>query len=430
MVMFKLCVATIIFFVELFAYTSAAYQGKFENFQEAVKKESVEDKISKYLKKGSEVSDHFLVTENQLFMFATKIDKLNKNPEFVLRFGSRQAPKFFVKKSLHGLRVAIDPGHLGGRMAFIEERFVDMSLPDNTRIQFDEGTLATVTAKILKQYLIAVGAEVLLTRDEPGKSVYTLSFDAWCAKSFAITSDRDWLDPKKQQVAIDYLKNHSPSFMLFKSEAPEKRLTSIIRAQDASAKVVPLKKALFRLCYNSLDLNARAEKINSFKPDLTIIIHFNASGGAHDISAADYNLAFVPGSFLDGELKDLLSREEFVRLSLSDDIKESVKLSRAVVKNMEKMLNVSTMKNSQYQPNGTIFVENGIYCRNLALTRLVHGPICYGETLIQNNPEEAVLLSQKDCEIDGVSVSSRLKNVAGAYFQGILDYFEFNGQHK
>jgi N-acetylmuramoyl-L-alanine amidase len=410
-------------------YALDGYQHKFDIFQATLKKEYLENKILKYLKNDPEIGNHYLLTDNAFYMFATKEDKLNAKPEFVLNFGSKTKPqkRIFVAnkladKPLAGLRVAIDPGHLGGNMAIIEDRFIDMTLPDKTHLQFNEGTLAAFTAKILRNYLVHAGAEVLLTREEPGQSVCSTSFNDCCAKEFGINNEQDWLNETKQQKIINHLKKSKPSFVLCRNENPEERLRSITDAKDAYEKVFALKKALFRLCYNSIDLRARIDKINAFAPDITIIIHFNASGSAYDISSNNYNLVFIPGSFLNGELKEQRFREEFVRLLLTDDLEKSLSLSQEIIKNFNDTLGVPTMKCRLYQPKTTIFVDAGIYCRNLGLTRGVHSPICYGETLIQNNVEEAKRLTQKDFDFEGQLISSRLADVARAYFYGICEY--------
>lgn len=399
-----------------------SYQSKFFAYQSTCKKDYAQNKIEKYLKHDSAVEDYFLLTDKAFYMFASGADKIKNNPEFVLNFGDNTRP---TRKVVAGkLRVAIDPGHLGGDMAEIEERCIDLSLPDGTHIKFDEGTLAVFTAKILKTYLESIGAEVLLTKNSPGQAACSISFSDWCAKKFAITVEADWFDSCKQQKVIAYLSMLAPKFNLLKNENPEQRLRSIADSKNSHEKVLALKKALFRLCYNRLDLKARVDKINKFKPDLTIVIHFNASGGAHDVSKANYNLVFISGSFLAGELCAQRFREEFVRLLVTDDLENSLLLSQAVIEKMETQLGCAIMKNEWYQMNCALCVDDGIYCRNLALTRGVHSPICYGETFIQNNIEEAKKLAKKNFEFEGQLISSRLVDVAQAYFYGICQYLK------
>jgi hypothetical protein len=79
--------------------------------------------------------------------------------------------------------------------------------------------------------------------------------------------------------------------------------------------------------------------------------------------------------------------------------------------------------NSSVYSETTLIAQPGIYCRNLALTRLIHGPLCYGETLLQDNPDEAKRLAQKDFDFNGIKLPSRIIEVAHAYINGICEYF-------
>jgi len=66
--------------------------------------------------------------------------------------------------------------------------------------------------------------------------------------------------------------------------------------------------------------------------------------------------------------------------------------------------------------------EPGVYCRNLQLTRYIHSPLVYGETLYQDNINECIMLNQERDK----TKNKRIQQVADAYFQGILDYVNKN----
>jgi hypothetical protein len=103
-------------------------------------------------------------------------------------------------------------------------------------------------------------------------------------------------------------------------------------------------------------------------------------------------------------------------------------LSHDIVESMETVLDVPLMKKTSYLDDVCRFVKTGIYCRNLFLTRLVHSPLCYGETLIQNYPQEALRLANRDAEFNGEPISSRVLEVAFAYFAGICKYFNYENK--
>ena len=91
------------------------------------------------------------------------------------------------------------------------------------------------------------------------------------------------------------------------------------------------------------------------------------------------------------------------------------------MKSFENELKVptATFRDAKYLIEGCLPAEaNGVYCRNLQLTRYVHSPIVYGETLYQDNINECKLLS---AETDKTK-NKRLQQVADAYFKGILNY--------
>jgi N-acetylmuramoyl-L-alanine amidase len=422
------------FFVSLlfFFKNLDAQFSNFEQFQKTVCRCDVEKKIRDYIQHDRELEQYYEITHDAFYLFASPENKKNKKPEFILYFCTNQqkprscsfVPRCGSTKPFDGLRVALDPGHLGGIMAHIEERFIDMVLPNknNEHVKFDEGTLATLTAQVLKNYLTQAGAAVLMTRETPGQAVCPLSFDQWCKQNVGFIND-NWLDQKNQQLALHYLMT-SPMPPVYTAEL-KTRLSSINKNNSLEHKAQLIKQALFRLCYNQLDLNARAEKINAFEPHITIIIHYNANGGSSDISPFNYTLAFIPGSFLNKELSSQSARYEFVRFLVSNDIEESLRLSKIIMKNMETTLQIPLMNKKTYQENIAKHIDNGIYSRNLFLTRLIHSPLCYGETLIQNNQDEALRLVKTDAVFDGKAISSRIIQVAQAYFQGICEYFGF-----
>ena len=189
---------------------------------------------------------------------------------------------------------------------------------------------------------------------------------------------------------------------------------------------------LFVKYYNPLDLRARAAKINAFGPDLSIAIHYNShhvteeSNSNASVAAQNYNFIHIPGAFCRNELVLEESRYEFMRLLVTSDLSQSTHLSKAVLKCFSEKLQVPVVTKADgatYLEKVCLKVSDGIYARNLALTRMIHGPICYGETLIQNNIDECQNLNRKDFVIDGIPCSSRVKQVAESYFEGISDYF-------
>lgn len=373
---------SLLFFV--FLLLPAFFWGRdytdFDVYQKKLSRESAIIKIDSYLKKDPLIEAYYEITADTLILYDSPRTQKDAKVEYVLHFGDQtvQAAESKKRSSLRGVKIAIDPGHFGGPYALLEERFID--IPENEcRIQFDEGTLSFLTASYLKQLLEKEGAVVFLTRESIGTGAYEDSFF-------------DWLKKKPE-----YWTN------------------------------IPLNK-IFRLYFNPLDLRARAEKINQFQPDLAVIIHYNshhtegAVSSNHCTTASNYNLVFIPGAFCGTELLEKDARYEFLRLVCTKDLESSLSLSKKLLDRFTEVLKVPLVNDTdgaRYLSKCCIKVEEGIFARNLALTRLVHNPVCYGETLIQNNCTECQKLGKKDIMIDDIPCSSRIKDVATCYFEGI-----------
>lgn len=347
----------------------------FDAYQNVFTQEEIQTKIKKYLQRDPTIAAFYRVTPEALYIG----DIAHQKIDYVLQLTS-SAPIEKTSQTKHPLKdskIAIDPGHFGGVYARLEDRYVVIS----ETVAFDEGTLTYLTALELKSLLEAEGANVMITRAGIGQGAIKETFFEWLQKQPALWESKE-----------------------------------------------PLSH-LFRPHYNRADLIARAEKINTFSPDITIIIHYNAEGSQENdkttpLTQANYNLAFIPGAFCAGELNDIESRYEFLRLIVTDDLEQSLKLSEQVVAQFTDYLKVPLMNDRSYLGNICIYQRPGIYSRNLTLTRLIHGPLCYGETLIQNNEQEHRRLATNDTEVAGIPCPSRVKEVARAYFEGIRSYFE------
>ena len=239
--------------------------------------------------------------------------------EYKLAYGNKSeiiSHKKAIKK------IAIDPGHLGGQYAELEFR----CLHHPNRIE--EGTLTFLTAVYLKELLEKEGFEVMLTRDAIGKGAYPLTFFQWL---------------------------------------------------NLNQEIKALKKTdgrLFNEFYNSLDLNERAKKINEFSPDITIIIHYNADDNETD---ENFNLMHCPGAFRPKDLSTKVSRIDFLRLLVTDDLDQSILLCQNIIKEMTLTTSIEPVdynNKKSYLSCASIFISKGVFARDLRLTRLVRSPLC------------------------------------------------------
>ncbi|MEM6263151.1 MAG: N-acetylmuramoyl-L-alanine amidase [Bacteroidota bacterium] len=309
---------------------------------------------------------------------------------------------------LQGLRVALDAGHHAGNLeaAEIEGKYVKMRpspATDMQEINFFEARLTLTTALLLAKNLTKYGAEVFLSREQDGKGTLGLSFEEW----------------QTHQMEADL--------------AAEMEAGRLTREETTFYRRKANQKQLGRL-FNNLDLRARAKKINAFRPHLTLVLHYNVDAanyknrdteGYFPSNGRNYAMTFIPGAFMTGELDDVEDRLEFLRLLITDDLEESLKLSQAVMSELSDQLHlpiVNESYNLSYLERACVQVDSGIYARNLSLTRLVHGPVCYAEPLCQDHPLEAQALNKQDLTVNGLRTSSRIHDVVAAYEAAILKY--------
>ncbi len=302
-----------------------------------------------------------------------------------------------IPRSIEGIKIAIDPGHIGGsyHSGEIESRCMTLTIDSTKQIKLIEGNLTFFTALLLKQKLDSMGAQTMLTRTDTGLSSLGITFFEWKKK----IKSKKYLDSLVKNNLITEKQVH-----LLSQHLPD--------------------KVLFADVFGSVDMAVRAKKINAFQPNITVIIHYNVNEknlGWKHTTDKDYVMAFVPGCVTSKDFGTLNGRLNFLRLLLSPDIENSIKLSSSVVKNISSKLNVPLVEKSDatYLTEHCLSTpEKGVYSRDLALTRLIKGPLVYGEPLYQDNNEECILLTAKD--------ENRLKLVAEAYYEGIVGYI--NGE--
>lgn len=369
-------------------------------------------KANKYLVNDTALNNYFSIDSVAVKIFASPSSKKNNTPEISIPIDSIAKYNQYLKPSLanglKGMRIAIDPGHVASNMeeAVMEKKFLKIKKESSPALKQDvslfESQLTLATALLLKQQLEAQGAIVFLTRNTLGETAFGKTFKQWLKDDFKRTVDsvfaQNELDKK------DYV------FLTTKASG----------------------KDIFRKFFSNLDNKERARKINAFNPDITIIIHFNVdetNTGWKKPSNKNFNMVFVPGAFNAKELDRPADRVDFLRLLTHNNIEASILLSSILIKNFEKYLNIPSaqLSDADYlkkycKPTA----YQGVFCRNLALTRLVNSPIAYGETLYQDNIIELEKLANCEFTINEIPYSNRIKQVTDAYFNGILEYSNFS----
>ena len=320
--------------------------------------------------------------------------------------------------SLDSLVVAIDPGHFAANLkeAQWEEKWVKVKGSDvgqKKDVQFYEAELTDLTALILETKLLEAGAK------------------PFTSKPFGRPAIRPFFDWYKYDFKSDLFAAHRDHLI---TDTDLELLTT--HEKDSVF--------VFRKFYRFLEFRKRIDFINQSVPNVTVSIHYNA----HENSMRDkdgyltpvkenYSMAFVPGAFLDRELLRVSEKVDFLRLLLSQDIDKSARLAHLILEAERNIAGISQVPQQNVAIDERYCMPtdwDGVYARNLAITRSVKGPVVYLEALLQDNDWEAVNLSKRDYEfihpVHGkLYAPKRCEQIAEAIFTGIKQWVEENRKY-
>lgn len=355
----------------------------------------------------------FLDPTNQFGRFFTK------DARFISSFADRdglEVPEYRIdgqlslepdrRKSLRGMRIALDPGHMGGDVW--DSRTGKYVAQGKTKVS--EGVIALQTALLMEARLRALGAEVLITRRSLAP-VTTLAYDKLDVRDYG-----------RRELRLRSLEDWFQSLLGANSEG------ALPGAFEKSGGVKKAFSENARSDYFAMreDLFARDRKIKEFRPDLTIVIHFDADKASPNPKVTNRTRAYVAGAFGKTEFATGESRANFLKhLAKGRQYRRSVVLSEAIVGEIASKLSVP-VPSSDVQ--GSLRVAPGVFARNLALTRIVSdAPLTFLECLYYGNPAEFSRLARSDggtLQIDGrpMAYSSRLRDLADAITSGVVKY--------
>jgi N-acetylmuramoyl-L-alanine amidase len=315
-------------------------------------------------------------------------------PPFRLSFALDQAsaepiPRYWnPTRSLRGLRIALDPGHLGGQWASMEERW--MQVGDNKPVI--EGDMVLYVARLLKKELERHGAKVSLIRD----------------------SDRPTtsLRPEKLKgVAVRHL-----------------------REQGRAINPASIESESERLFYRTAEIRARAKKVNSYlKPDLVLALHFNAESWGNPVrptlTGLNHLHLLVSGCYSARELEYDDQRYELMLKLLNRSYDKELSVSRAVAQSMARATGLPPYT---YTSDAAINVGGSpyIWARNLLANRLFECPVVYLEPYVMNNQEVNDRVQLGDYagrrNINGTPRESIYREYVRGVVDGIVAYYGQN----
>ena len=298
---------------------------------------------------------------------------------------------------LAGLRIALDPGHIGGAWSRMEERFFLVNRATDWPVQ--EAAMNLHVARLISNRLAAAGAEVVLVKNdfEPMTDV----------RPDLLMTNAGALPPPDPRYA------HLPDVLVESSQRDARR------------------KQIERQFYRNEEIIARAAVINrDIKPDVTLCIHFNATGYGDEKTLYEENglTFFVHGNYLAGELANndqkyyllakLLERSHEVELGLTRAISEAFVAATGLPPSYT------------VGPGGVMHPmddDHYIYARNLAANRQFRGPVIFLEPYFMNNRIVYARIQAGDYEgereIEGGTYRSIFKEYADAVAAGVLAFY-------
>jgi hypothetical protein len=292
---------------------------------------------------------------------------------------------------LTGLHIALDPGHLGGTWAQMEERW--FKIHDAPPVQ--EGDMTLRVARFLAPRLESLGAKVSLVREktEPLTPYRPSDFEK-IARQFLLRTGV--VDPREN----------------FDGPAdPEKEQT------------IGWQREL--LFYRNSEIRRRASLVNyHLRPDLVLCLHFNAEpwGDPNHPQLVESNHLhlLVNGAYVPAELELDDERFEMLQKLLSQSFPEESSLAETIAGTMAKTTGLPPYdyKTENVTPVGA---SGYVYARNLMATRLYQCPTVYLEPYVMNSSEVFARVRAGDYQGTREVAGKRRSNIYEEYVDGVVD---------
>lgn len=293
-------------------------------------------------------------------------------------------------KPLKGIKIALDPGHIGGDWAKLEARYFKLGNDPSV----EEAKLNMITCQLLAQLLEADGAQII-----------------WAKKGYEPVTN----------LRPDSL-HHEAIAALSRGAASQRK------NEDAIERMITEEAAL--LFYRVAEIRARAETVNKQHPDLTICVHYNADDWGNPdhptLSGRSRLVIFTNGSYEKSELANDDIKYDLLRKLLDRTAVAEERGCDDVGQEMLDTLKYPPETYTGYFAHRVTDVPS-VYSRNLLANRLYHGPVIYCEGPYMNARDAYARIIAGDYlgmrTINGESVPSIYRQYAESAERGVLKYF-------
>lgn len=313
-----------------------------------------------------------------------------------------EMPPLNGRPLLSDIHIAIDPGHIGGGYAKMEERM--LSFAPGESIQ--EGDLTLLTAQVLAERLKALGAYVSLVRDRAEPVTLQRPID-FVVQARQILADAGFPQPQENYSGV-----------------------------TGDAKILTVQWQSEKLFYRVSEIHARGQKVNNaIKPDLVLCLHYNAEAWgdatAPQFSPMNHMHVLVNGCYSPVELEQQDVRFEMFHRLFSRIHLEEQPLAEAVANGMR--LSTGLPAYVYTTPNARHVGTNSyVYARNLLANRLYDCPVVYLEPYVMNNEETYRRLLRGHflgrTLIAGRLQSSAIEDYVQGVVKGLVAYYQKHRQ--
>lgn len=336
-----------------------------EKFQETITRQSFEQTLNNAYAPNEAAKSFITINGKAATILTTGTDF------FTLRFAAndqsaKALPRYWqpistLKPStsqapLAGLKIALDPGHLGGRWAKMEERW--FRIGKDTK-PVTEGDMTLRVANLLAPRLRALGAEVSFVRHETEPVTDLRPRDL-----------RDVANAELQRQKLPLIREK------YDGAADPLRMNSIQWESEL-------------LFYRTAEIRKRAQIVNrELKPDLVLCLHFNAEdwGDPKMPSLVEHNHLhlLVNGCYSASELAFEDVRFEMLLKLLTRSDAEALPVAEYIANFMAR--DTGLLPYEYTQGNAQRIGDNPyLWARNLLANRLFQCPVVYIEPYVMNS---------------------------------------------
>ena len=379
-------------------------------YQGTITRQQFEQKLQTIFDPFSAFTPYLDIDDSRVVVYPSAKDR--RVPQFVLDFappGHPRAPMRWFRtpeemralshpldKPLNGLRVAIDPGHIGGPWAQMEER----STRYRGSAPVQEGDLNLITARLLKEELTDMGASVFVVRDstEP------------------VTPYRpgDMIEEARELLVA-----HSTHATNLRALPPDK--LNLLFGQ----RLMELSEFLFYRCSEIIERGNRIR--NNFVPDITITLYIDAtpgSGRGH-VTSGNANIFFVGGSYTRTEMADPNMQRRCVYKIVEGGSNIEAEVAADIAGVFAQRTGLGPVPYGDSGTTRAVIPHNAyVVARNLAANREYDGPVVCTEPYFMNNKTVYQRLLAGDYEgkriFDGKSYGSIFREYADCVAQGLV----------